>query len=70
LVQESSSGYFIFTAIGDSSSNEIVASKKSIELGESYDGQVVVNKGLEAGDIVINEGFRNVLDGQFIQILK
>lgn len=70
LVQESSKGYFVFTAQIDSLSNAVIAVKKTIDISESYAGQVVVRAGLKAGDLIINEGFRNVLDGQFIQILK
>lgn len=70
LLQKSSKGYFVFTANTDSISDETIAMKKPIEVGESYAGKILVTNGLEVGDVVINEGFRNVLDGQFIQILK
>lgn len=68
LLQESSKGYFVFIAESDTTSNETIAVKKEIEVGESYAGQILVKKGLEDGDVVINEGSRNVLDGQYIQI--
>lgn len=68
LLQESAQGYFVFTAETDSATNEIVAIKKQIEVGESYGGQIVVTKGLKGDDKIINEGFRNVLDGQLIKI--
>ena len=61
-------GYFVFTAETDSLTNEVVAVKKQIEVGESYGGQIVVTKGLNESDVIINEGFRNVLDGQLIKI--
>jgi RND family efflux transporter MFP subunit len=68
LLQESAQGYFVFTAETDSLTNEVVAVKKQIEVGESYGGQIVVTKGLIESDVIINEGFRNVLDGQLIKI--
>jgi membrane fusion protein (multidrug efflux system) len=68
LLQESAQGYFVFTAETDSLTNEVVAVKKQIEVGESYGGQIVVIKGLTDNDVIINEGFRNVLDGQLIKI--
>ena len=68
LLQESAQGYFVFTAETDSLTNEVVAVKKQIEVGESYGGQIVVTKGLNESDVIINEGFRNVLDGQLIKI--
>jgi membrane fusion protein, multidrug efflux system len=68
LLQESAQGYFVFTAVTDSITNEVVAMKKQIEVGDSYGGQIVVIKGLNESDVIINEGFRNVLDGQLIKI--
>lgn len=68
LLQESAQGYFVYTAETDSLTNEVVAVKKQIEVGESYGGQIVVIKGLNESDVIINEGFRNVLDGQLIKI--
>lgn len=68
LLQESAQGYFVFTAETDSLTNEVVAVKKQIEVGDSYGGQIVVIKGLNDNDVIINEGFRNVLDGQLIKI--
>ena len=68
LLQESAQGYFVFTAETDSLTNEVVAVKKQIEVGESDGGQIVVIKGLTDNDVIINEGFRNVLDGQLIKI--
>lgn len=68
LLQESSAGYFIYLAIKDSISNQYVAHKTQIEVGESYGGDIVVTKGAKHGDIVIDKGFRNVLEGQLIKV--
>ena len=68
LLQESSDGYFVFIADKDSTSNEIVARKKHLEIGESYGGTVLVLSGLESGQLLIDKGFRYVLDGQYIKI--
>ncbi|MFT5304628.1 MAG: hypothetical protein ACI89M_000129, partial [Chitinophagales bacterium] len=54
----------------DTLSMETIAVKKVIEVGESYGGNILVTSGLGAEDVIINEGFRNVLDGQFIHIQK
>ncbi|MFT4969849.1 MAG: membrane fusion protein (multidrug efflux system) [Chitinophagales bacterium] len=70
LLQESSKGYFVYTATIDTLSMETIAVKKVIEVGESYGGNILVTSGLGAEDVIINEGFRNVLDGQFIHIQK
>lgn len=68
LLQESAQGYFVFTAETDTLTNDVTAVKKQIEVGDSYGGQIVVIKGLNDNDVIINEGFRNVLDGQLIKI--
>jgi RND family efflux transporter MFP subunit len=68
LLQESSDGYFVFVAEKDSAKNEVVAHKKQIEIGDSYGGVILVLSGLELGQLLIDKGFRNVLDGQFIKI--
>ena len=68
LLQESSDGYFVFVADKDSSSQEVIARKKHIEIGDSYDGKVLVLSGLNPGQLIIDKGFRNVLDGQYIKI--
>lgn len=68
LLQKSSDGYFVFIAEKDAVQNEIIARKKHIEIGDSYGGEVLVLSGLESGQLVIDKGFRNVLDGQFISI--
>lgn len=68
LLQESAQGYFVFTAETDTLTNDVTAVKKQIEVGDSYGGQIVVIKGLTDNDVLINEGFRNVLDGQLIKI--
>ncbi len=68
LLQEASNGYFVYIANLDTVKNHYLAHKQHIEVGDSYGGNIVVTSGIEAGDIVIDKGFRNVLEGQIIKI--
>lgn len=69
LLQEAANNtYFVFVAEMDTLKKETVAIRKVIEVGESYNGEIVVTSGLTNKDVIIDKGFRNVLDGQFIKI--
>lgn len=68
LLQKASNGYFVYLAVEDSASNNYVAHKQHIEVGDSYGGNIMVESGINSGDIVIDKGFRNVLEGQIIQV--
>lgn len=70
FLQESAKGYFVFTAEIDSSTGVATAHKVNVEISDSYDGVVVIDKGLNAGDLLIEEGFRYVLDQQQIELNK
>lgn len=47
---------------------DFVAKKAIVEIGQSYDGTVVITSGLKSGDEVIMEGARGLSDGQRIEI--
>ncbi|MGB1247241.1 MAG: efflux RND transporter periplasmic adaptor subunit [Chitinophagales bacterium] len=68
LIQESSHDYFVFVAQTDSTNGKTIATKKVVVPGESYDGNTVIETGLEAGDLVIDEGYRTVLEGSLVEI--
>jgi len=68
LLQEASKGYFVFTVDKDSTSNHYVAHKKYIKVGDSYGGNIVVLDGIKNGDVIIDKGFRTVLEGQIVNI--
>lgn len=69
-LQESAKGYFVYTAKIDSATGVSTAHKINVEISDTYNGEVVVDKGLSEGDLLIEEGFRYVLDQQEIELNK
>jgi len=68
LLQKSSKGYFVYV-VNEMDTN-IVAKEISVEIGSSYNGEIVITNGLKADDVLINEGFRDVLDGDLLKIAE
>ena len=48
--------------------NHLVASKRRIKTGKSYNGETEVISGIEPGDVLINEGSRDVVEGGLLEI--
>lgn len=67
IVQEEVSGRkYVFVA--SKKENRDVAVKSYVEIGESYQGNIIIENGLNAGDQVIIDGARSVTNGDFIKI--
>ena len=68
LLQEEVSGdQYMFIATKEN--GELIARKKIVEISESYDGKVIVTKGLNPNDLIILEGARSITDGEYLQVL-
>jgi membrane fusion protein, multidrug efflux system len=63
-IQTDEKGKYVY--VMDASGSKKVARKKSIAVGESYNGMIEVRGGLAAGDQLITEGYQNLYDGQAI----
>lgn len=69
LIQQEVGGKrFVFTAGQDSTG--LIARKQYIQIGESYNNEVVVEKGLNDGAVVITKGNFEVKDGQPIKLVQ
>lgn len=69
LIQEDSQGTsFIF--IAKNHDGLIRSEIQKIEVGMTYEGKTEVLSGLDLGDLIIDEGSRNVSNGQVIAIAK
>jgi membrane fusion protein (multidrug efflux system) len=65
LLDESGYGAFIV----ESGTEGRVARRRSVELGASYAGYVVVTDGIEAGDEVVVLGQHNLTDGNAVEVV-
>ncbi|MEZ4984550.1 MAG: efflux RND transporter periplasmic adaptor subunit [Saprospiraceae bacterium] len=45
-----------------------IAKKAYVEIGQSYENDIIITEGLKAGDILIMDGARGLADGQLIDI--
>lgn len=66
LVKTDFTGEFLFVA--EEEDGNMVARKRYIESGLKDNSVVLVNKGLDAGALVITEGFAQVVDGTRLQV--
>ncbi len=70
LVQQDVSGKeFVYIKDMDEQQNE-VARKVIIQTSKTYEGESVVEEGLEGGESIIVQGSRDVADGESIKVLK
>lgn len=69
LVQKSPQGFYVYVVDKDEKGN-LVAKEVMVEIGISYNGMIVVTKGLEVNQQLINEGFRDVLNGDLVEIAE
>jgi membrane fusion protein (multidrug efflux system) len=68
LIQRDNRGDFVF--IADQDSNELVAKKIQIQRGKTYKSNTMITDGLKGGEILINEGFRDVAEGTKVKIVE
>jgi membrane fusion protein (multidrug efflux system) len=71
IISENSLGeQYIFIAQNINKDNEATAKKMIVKTGKTQGDSVEVLEGLASNDIIINEGARNVKDGQNVKILN
>jgi multidrug efflux pump subunit AcrA (membrane-fusion protein) len=64
VLQSDEQGKFVLVAVKEG--NSMVARKRQVQVGELYGERLEVKSGLQAGDVIIREGFQNLYDGQAI----
>jgi RND family efflux transporter MFP subunit len=64
VVQTDEKGKYVYVAVKEG--NETKARKKTVNIGEVYNGLAEIKAGLTATDQIITEGYQNVYDGQTI----
>jgi len=68
LIQRDKAGDFVFVAI--KKGKGFIAKKVKIKRGQSYQDKTLVTSGLEGGEQIIEEGFKEVVEGAKIEIVK
>jgi membrane fusion protein (multidrug efflux system) len=63
-LQNDEKGKFVMLAVKEKEA--LVARKRSVTVGQLYGDQLEVKSGLQAGDVLIIEGFQSLYDGQAI----
>ncbi|HAA10192.1 MAG TPA: efflux RND transporter periplasmic adaptor subunit, partial [Cytophagales bacterium] len=65
LIQTDRTSDFVFV-ISQDEEGQTVAQKVRVERGYNYDGRTEIVSGLDGTELLINEGFREVVDGSFV----
>jgi membrane fusion protein, multidrug efflux system len=65
-VQIDEKGKYVY--IAEKKGDKMVASKRTIFIGETYNGMVEVKQGLKPGEQLITEGFQNLYEGQIVAL--
>ncbi|MFC7357865.1 efflux RND transporter periplasmic adaptor subunit [Jejudonia soesokkakensis] len=68
VIQENSKGEKFVFVVSEMENDEAVVTKKQIETGLKYDGEIEVISGLESGDTIVREGALTLKDGAKIKI--
>ncbi|MEM7571848.1 MAG: efflux RND transporter periplasmic adaptor subunit [Bacteroidota bacterium] len=73
LIQQEVNGRTYVFVVGDSvpeegQASEKIAEKRYVRRGDSYEGQVIIEDGLTAGELLIDRGARGLVDQQPISI--
>jgi hypothetical protein len=63
-LQTDEKGKYVLVAVKEG--DKMIAQKKSVEIGQLYNGQIEIRQGLQSGDQLITDGFQGLFDGQLI----
>ncbi len=64
LVQDNAGEYSVFVAVQEGGKK--VAKARKIKTGLTYNGQIEVKSGLQSGDLIITQGYQELVDGQAV----
>lgn len=68
IVQTDEKGKYVYVL--EKNGEKMLARKKMVTVGESYDQLIEIKSGLTAGDQLITEGYQNLYEGQVVTIAK
>jgi len=64
LLQNDEKGKFIYVAVTEN--KKLVARKRAVTVGQYYGNNIEILSGLNAGDMIVTEGYQSLFDGQNI----
>ncbi|MBL7722604.1 MAG: efflux RND transporter periplasmic adaptor subunit [Chitinophagaceae bacterium] len=64
VVQSDEKGKYVY--VMEKAGDKKVARKKTVNVGEAYNGLMEIRSGLTGGEVIITEGYQTVYDGQSI----
>ena len=64
VIQSDEKGKYVY--VMEKAGDKMVARKKTVNVGEVYEGNVEIKSGLSGGEILITEGYQSVYDGQSV----
>lgn len=68
LIQRDGKGPYVYVVGGSGEVPQAI--KKHVETGITYENQTLVRSGLEADDVLVEQGFREVVDGMNLRIAE
>ncbi len=66
LVREAGEGKYIYVA--ESKNGQVLAKRRAVKVGQSYNGMSEITSGLNPGDKIITKGFNNLVEGQPLKV--
>ena len=66
VLQTDEKGKYVFVA--EKNGDKMIARKRPVVVGESYEGLIEIKSGLASGDLIISEGYQTVYDGQAVNV--
>ncbi len=64
VIQSDEKGKYVYVAEKDG--DKMVARRKTVKVGEAYNGMIEVKSGLTGGELIITEGYQAAYDGQSV----
>jgi membrane fusion protein, multidrug efflux system len=64
FVQQNETGTIVYVAVQEG--NKKIAKARKISTGLSYNGEIEITSGLQAGDHLITQGYQDLVDGQVV----
>jgi multidrug efflux pump subunit AcrA (membrane-fusion protein) len=64
LIQQDESGNIVYVAVTEGGKK--VARSRKITTGLTYGGDIEIASGLQAGDLLITQGYQDLVDGQAV----